>query len=164
MPRKPSIYGLLRRIQHPKTFHEKGRGRTTPRALTMQVPIRKGSLMTVMIVTLAIRGTGVTGSFPGQKKLLKGSEPVGGSSPKIDWNMLHQIQQSNQVGARLMNFSEKWSKLTSDRWVLNIVQEGLKLIFKCRPPITGTRITNFPNCVLRQCILDEVDDLLKSRQ
>ena len=67
MPRKPSIYGLLRRIQHPKTVHEKGRGRTTPRALTMQVPIRKGSLMTVMIATLAIRGTGVTGSLPGQK-------------------------------------------------------------------------------------------------
>ena len=60
-----------------------------------------------------------------------------------------------------MNFSEEWSKLTSDRWVLNIVQEGLKLIFKCHPPITGTRITKFQNCVQRQCILDEVDDLLK---
>lgn len=52
-------------------------------------------------------------------------------------------------------------KITSDDWILKIVQEGLKLVFIKHPPNTGVRITNVQDVVQRQCILEEIESLLE---
>lgn len=52
-------------------------------------------------------------------------------------------------------------KITSDDWILKIVQEGLKLVFIKHPPNTGVRITNVQDVVQRQCILEKIESLLE---
>jgi hypothetical protein len=52
-------------------------------------------------------------------------------------------------------------KITSDEWILKIVQEGLKLVFLKHPPKTGVRIANVQNVAQKQCILEEIESLLE---
>ena len=44
------------------------------------------------------------------------------------------------VGGRLLHFSEAWTHITSDPWVLNIVREGYVIPFLRNPPLSSTPI------------------------
>ena len=55
---------------------------------------------------------------------------------------------------------DKWKQVTSDPWVLKIVEEGLRLKFVSKPPKSGVRTTNLLNIVHMSNILGEVNKLL----
>lgn len=44
------------------------------------------------------------------------------------------------VGARIQHFAQTWLQLSQNSWVLQVVQEGLKLSFNSHPPLTGTPV------------------------
>lgn len=52
-----------------------------------------------------------------------------------------------------MEYLEKWKQITSDQWVLNLVQEGLRLQFASRPARSGVRETLFSSLHKNMCIL-----------
>jgi nicotinamide mononucleotide adenylyltransferase len=68
-------------------------------------------------------------------------------------------QDQTQVGCHVQNFVNKWKQVTSDPWVLKIVEEGLRLKFVCKPPKSGVRTTNLLNIVHMSNILEEVKKL-----
>jgi hypothetical protein len=67
------------------------------------------------------------------------------------------------VGGRLVGFAENWKKITSDQWVLKVVQEGLHLQFTSRPARSGVRETVFNSLQKNICILKEITELLEKR-
>lgn len=69
-------------------------------------------------------------------------------------------QDQTQVGCHVQNFVDKWKQVTSDPWVLKIVEEGLRLKFVSKPPKSGVRTTNLLNIVHMSNILEEVKKLL----
>ena len=69
-------------------------------------------------------------------------------------------QDQTQQGCHIQNFVDKWKQVTSDPWVLKIVEEGLRLKFISKPPKSGVRITNLLNIVHMSNILEEVKKLL----
>ena len=58
---------------------------------------------------------------------------------KIDWQA--QVRADLPVGGRLAHFVEAWRALTSDRWVLEVVESGYCIEFATFPPPSGTRQT-----------------------
>lgn len=63
------------------------------------------------------------------------------------------------VGGRLAHFVHQWLRITDNKWVLSIIQEGYKIPFLSHPPLTRhppvlTADTN------RSTILVEVSELL----
>uniref|UniRef100_A0A8W8IEM8 Reverse transcriptase domain-containing protein n=1 Tax=Magallana gigas TaxID=29159 RepID=A0A8W8IEM8_MAGGI len=75
-------------------------------------------------------------------------------------NQLETQLELQKSGCRIISYHREWMKITSDDWILKIVQEGLKLVFIKHPPNTGVRITNVQDVVQRQCILEEIESLL----
>ncbi|CAC5411403.1 udp [Mytilus coruscus] len=47
--------------------------------------------------------------------------------------IVQTVNTSPQVGARLLKFHRKWTKITGDQWVLETLLEGLKLEFMIHP-------------------------------
>ena len=54
------------------------------------------------------------------------------------------------VGGRISNFIEEWRKITSDPWVLSVVQEGLRLNFTTPPRQESVKITKFSTTELEE--------------
>ena len=73
---------------------------------------------------------------------------------------LIENQVHTQVGCRLIQFADRWSEITQDQWILDVVQEGLQLNFQIPPHMSGTRVTCTQNNVQSQCLLEEVESLL----
>ena len=48
------------------------------------------------------------------------------------------------VGGRLSHFLPEWQRITSDKWVLDLVEHGYKLEFLKKPPFLGIKPTNVP--------------------
>jgi hypothetical protein len=92
----------------------------------------------------------------------KGTMTAGVSSPEVKRliNYVQLAQDQAQVGCHVQNFVDKWKQVTSDPWVLKIVEEGLRLIFVSKPPKSGVRTTNLLNIVHMSNILEEVKKLL----
>ena len=72
-------------------------------------------------------------------------------------------QDQTQVGCHVQNFVDKWKQVTSDPWVLKIVEEGLRLKFVSKPPKSGVRTTNLLNIVHMSNILEEVKKIIRKR-
>ena len=72
---------------------------------------------------------------------------------------LIENQVHTQVGCRLTQFADRWSEITQDQWILDVVQEGLQLNFQIPPHMSGTRVTCTQNNVQSQCLLEEVESL-----
>ena len=49
------------------------------------------------------------------------------------------------VGGRLSHFYENWKQITSDLWVLDLIQKGYKLEFEEFPPFLGIKHTKVPH-------------------
>ena len=66
------------------------------------------------------------------------------------------------VGARLQDFTQMWTQITSDRWILEIIQRGYSLEFTSKPPPFKTmKITPIPrNPEARSCLEQEIVALL----
>ena len=71
-----------------------------------------------------------------------------------------ESQIHTPVGCRLIQFVKKWEEITTDRWILDVVQQGLKLVFRNPPILTGTRVTFAQNDVQNHFLLEEVESLL----
>ena len=69
-------------------------------------------------------------------------------------------QVHTQVGCSLTQFADRWSEITKDKLILDIVQEGLQLNFQVPPHMSGIRVTCTQNSVQSQCLLEEVESLL----
>lgn len=67
------------------------------------------------------------------------------------------------VGGRLPHFLDKWREVTSDRWVLDVVEQGLVIDFVGVPPkFNGIRETSMPSSPSMHTILmQEVESLLQ---
>jgi len=66
------------------------------------------------------------------------------------------------VGGRLKSFLEAWQQITDDQWVLEVISEGLPLVFKGKlPPLSAVpKPVVLPrNQIKRQALLDAVQDL-----
>jgi hypothetical protein len=72
-------------------------------------------------------------------------------------------QNQTQVGCHIQNFVDKWKQVTSDPWVLKIVEEGLRLKFVSNPPKSGVRKTNLFNIVHMSDILEMVKKNIRKR-
>ena len=86
-------------------------------------------------------------------------------SPQVNLTLLPVMnlmenQVHTQVGCRLTQFVDRWSEITKDEWILDVVQEGLQLNFQIPPRMSGTRVTCTQNNVQSQCLLEEVESLL----
>ena len=63
------------------------------------------------------------------------------------------------VGGRLSHFLHAWEKITTDKWVLDVVKHGYKLEFIQKPPFLGIKPTNV--ALESQAIIkQEIDSLL----
>ena len=71
--------------------------------------------------------------------------------------------QKQPVGGRLSLFLDGWKKVTSDRWILSIVQQGLKLSFISTPEQEGIKITKFNSVKQNEVVLEEVKELLRKQ-
>ena len=69
------------------------------------------------------------------------------------------------VGGRLTKFSDQWSQITSDTWVLRTVSEGYKIEFTGRPRLsTVPRWTQIPRTEARkQALEDGLQKLLQKQ-
>ena len=56
---------------------------------------------------------------------------------------------------------EAWKAITQEKWILQLVQEGLSLQFAKIPTESGTRETKFVDTQKTICILEEVENLLE---
>ena len=92
----------------------------------------------------------------------KGTTTAGVSSPEVKRliSYVQLAQDQAQVGCHVQNFVDKWKQVTSDPWVLKIVEEGLRLKCVSKPPKSGVRTTNLLNIVHMSNILEEVNTLL----
>ena len=82
----------------------------------------------------------------------KGTTTAGVSSPEVQ-RLIGYVQLAQ---GHVQNFVDKWKQVTSDPWVLKIVEEGLRLKFVNKPPKSGVRTTNLLNIVHMSNILEEV--------
>ena len=64
------------------------------------------------------------------------------------------------VGGRLAHFLPEWEKITSDKWVLEVIREGYKLEFLEKPPFLGIKPTNVPQKD-QILISEEIEKLLQ---
>ena len=67
------------------------------------------------------------------------------------------------MGGRLTHFLSGWKKVTTDRWVLNIIREGLKLEFISTPIQVGLRETKFKTFKENEIVKNELMDLLSKQ-
>ena len=66
------------------------------------------------------------------------------------------------VGGRLCHFLEEWKAITSDQWVLEVIEHGYSLEFMQQPPPpTGVRPTRLPSEQQKEIVLKEVATLLE---
>lgn len=63
------------------------------------------------------------------------------------------------VGGRLTHFLTEWKSVTSDKWVLELIQDGYKLEFIQKPPFRGIKATVVP-ISQRDSIAKEIESLL----
>lgn len=64
------------------------------------------------------------------------------------------------VGGRLSKFLKEWEKITTDKWVLEVIREGYKLEFLEKPPFLGVKPTRVPE-KNQKLIKAEIDSLLE---
>ena len=64
------------------------------------------------------------------------------------------------VGGRLSKYLPVWQTLTSDRWVLEIIESGYALEFEIFPKFRGVRETKVSNHSDLQILMEEVNSLL----
>ena len=77
---------------------------------------------------------------------------------------LSPANNSNQlrpVGGRLTAFLDGWKKITSDQWILGIIQKGLKLSFQTIPEQRGVRVTRFGSREQNKVVKKEIQELLE---
>ncbi len=111
------------------------------------------------------------GSSPSSPLLVPqvSTEEVDGSAfrdlPGLMWNQDSGTAQigSFPVGGRLSLFLSAWQKLTSDRWVLEVVSQGYSLPFRVEPPPLSripyeTPLPRLPD--KRQLLWDGISSLL----
>ena len=97
--------------------------------------------------------------------------PVPGPSPILTGSMDMESQLLNDnvsivarcpeipVGGRLTHFLTEWESITSDKWVLDLIQEGYKLEFIRKPSFRGIKETVVPSC--QTMLLEkEIENLL----
>ena len=88
-----------------------------------------------------------------------GFEKALGSNPAHNSNQ----QQNLPVGGRISEYIEGWKKITSDKWVLSVIQEGLKLSFHSIPKQEGIKITKFGSLKQNEVVMNEILELLQKR-
>ena len=79
---------------------------------------------------------------------------------------LSPANNSNQlmpVGGRLSAFLGGWKKITSDQWILGIIQRGLKLSFQSMPEQRGVRVTRFGSLEQNNIVKKEIQELLEKQ-
>ncbi len=85
--------------------------------------------------------------------------------PGLTWDQTSGIAQigSFPVGGRLSHFLADWQRITSDRFVLEVVSQGYSLPFVRYPPLTLSPMeTPLPRLLCRrQALWEEVASLLK---
>jgi hypothetical protein len=88
-----------------------------------------------------VRGRGVTGQAEVGRRILKTSLlllPRFSIPETISPSPVIPPDRDLTVWGRLKHFVSEWEKITSDKWVLDTVGEGLKLKFKSLPPLSKT--------------------------
>ena len=71
--------------------------------------------------------------------------------------------QLHKVGGRLTLFLKEWLMITSDRWVLEVIQKGYAIEFIQNPPTNwGVKCTPVPvNSEARKVLCQEIQNLLE---
>ena len=97
----------------------------------------------------------------GQTKISRGFVPPPPSKFDIaSSNEFNRKSSSHPGRVQINSIADRWSEITQDQWILDVVQEGLQLNFQIPPHMSGTRVTCTQNNVQSQCLLEEVESLL----
>ncbi|CAL4245740.1 unnamed protein product [Meganyctiphanes norvegica] len=108
----------------------------------------RGSRQGINHTTPATTTTGLTTRVPttGTIKVIRTEVPRGrptGASPRESAPVLQPASEASPGAGRLPLFADFWRKVTSNNFVLNIVQYGLKIQFHTFPPMLSLPAGSF---------------------
>jgi hypothetical protein len=71
-----------------------------------------------------------------------------------------QAQPHLSVGGRLRHFWKAWERLVASPYIVELIKEGYRILFKAPPPLTRDPTLNnlysdsLKNCILQQAVSD----------
>ena len=87
--------------------------------------------------------TALTRRSSPQHRCLSNNDSAPLSSPFIKLSIGVSISHNSPSHTQLSPFLQEWKNITTDTWVLNIIQHGYRIEFCCIPPSNSIKPTSF---------------------